>query len=176
MNRVFLLLGSNINKEHNLPAALDLLRAMTTVVSVAPIYESTPVLRESQPIFWNSAVIIETPLSPTDVKQRLIGRIEQRLKRVRSADKNAPRTIDIDIAFFNDAVGSYDGGDGRDRPLPDPDTLRFAHAAVPLADLAPDMAHPTTGDPLSAIAARLSAETDTQTLRQLSPQPILSNQ
>lgn len=156
MNRVFILLGSNIDKEHNLPAAIALLRELTAVVAVAPIYESAPVLMENQPTFWNCAALIETPLSATEFKQQVIQRVEQELHRVRvSGNKNAPRTIDLDIAFFNDEVGEYDGGDGRMRPLPDPDTLRFAHAAVPLADLAPDMPHPVTGEPLRNIASRL---------------------
>ena len=81
MNRVFLTLGSNIEKEHNLPAAIEMLRELATVTAVAPIYESAPVLLEEQPAFWNTAVLIETPLSPTAVKQQLITPIEQALKR-----------------------------------------------------------------------------------------------
>ena len=77
---------------------------------------------------------------------------------MRQADKNAPRTIDADIVLFNDAVFAYDGGDGRSRPLPDPDLQKFPHVAVPVADLLPDLPHPETGEPLGALAKRLLAD------------------
>jgi 7,8-dihydro-6-hydroxymethylpterin-pyrophosphokinase len=60
--------------------------------------------------------------------------------------------------LFNDAVFEYDGGDGRSRPIPDPDLLKFAHVTVPVADLLPDFPHPETGEPLGEIAKRLLAE------------------
>ncbi len=46
--------------------------------------------------------------------------------------------------------------------LPDPDVLTCAHVALPLADLAPDLCHPVTGEPLSRIAAALAAAVDIQ--------------
>jgi len=57
-------------------------------------------------------------------------------------DKNAPRTIDIDIALFNDEVL-------------DPEISIRAHLAVPLAEVAPDYRHAPSGKTLSQIAAEL---------------------
>ncbi len=155
MNHVYLVLGSNIEKERNLPQAIRLLRELTTVVQVAGVYETSPVGLLEQPVFWNTAVLIHTPLSPAEVKTHILGEIERRLGRVRQADKNAPRTIDLDIVLFNEVVGEYDGGDGRLRPIPDPDLLKFPHVAVPIAELTPNLPHPVTGEPLQAIADRL---------------------
>lgn len=138
-------MGSNIEKEQNLPRAIELLREMCEVTAVSPIYETEPVGLLNQPNFWNTAVLIQTDLTASQIKQQLIGPIETQLKRVRQADKNAPRTIDADIVLFNDAVFEYDGGDGRFRLIPDPDLAKFPHVAVPVADLLPDFLHPQTG-------------------------------
>ena len=157
-NQVVIALGSNIEKEQNLPRAIELLREMCVVTAVSPIYETEPVGLLNQPNFWNTAVLLQTDLTASQIKQQLIGSIETKLKRVRQADKNAPRTIDADIVLFNDAVFEYDGGDGRSRPVPDPDLAKFPHVAVPVADLLPNFPHPQTGEPLGELAQRLLAE------------------
>ena len=122
-NRAVLALGSNIEKEHNLPKAITMLEEMCQVTAVSPIYETEPVGLLNQPNFWNAAILIESELSAAEIKQKIIGVIEAKLRRVRQADKNAPRTIDADIVLFNDGVFEYDGGDGRSRFIPDPDLL-----------------------------------------------------
>ena len=157
-NQVVIALGSNIEKEQNLPRAIELLREMCVVTAVSPIYETEPVGLLNQPNFWNTAVLLQTDLSASQIKQQIIGTIETKLKRVRQTDKNAPRTIDADIVLFNDAVFEYDGGDGRSRPIPDPDLAKFPHVAVPVADLLPNFPHPQTGEPLGELAQRLLAE------------------
>jgi 2-amino-4-hydroxy-6-hydroxymethyldihydropteridine diphosphokinase len=158
MNHVFLILGSNIEKEKNIPRAVDLLRERTTVIQVAGVYESTPVGLVEQPVFWNTAVHIETGLDAADIKNEIIAPIEEELNRVRGEDKNAPRTIDLDIVLFNQEAFKYDPGDGRLRAVPDPDLSRFPHVAVPIAELAPNLPHPVTGVPLQTIADRLVKE------------------
>ena len=155
MNNVFLILGSNIEKERNLPTAVAHLGQMVEVMAVSSVYETMPVGLKEQPNFWNTAVHIQTLLSATQLKTHVLAAIEQKLKRVRQADKNAPRTIDLDIVLFNEDVFDYDGGDGRFRHIPDPDLLKFAHVAVPIAELAPDMLHPETAETLQAIAHHL---------------------
>lgn len=80
--------------------------------------------------------------------------IEAVLGRVRTADKNAPRPIDLDIALWGDRV-IEDRAAGL--VIPDPDILRWPHVAVPLADVAPDWVHPADGRTLAAIAAGLAA-------------------
>jgi 2-amino-4-hydroxy-6-hydroxymethyldihydropteridine diphosphokinase len=177
MNLVALSLGSNIDKEQNLPEAVRLLRDLCeqgtsvtepvevievpgSVVAVAPVYETAPTGLLNQPNFFNTAVLIQTPLSAAEVKETIIAAIETQLQRVRQANKNAPRTIDIDIALFNDSVFDYELSDGSTRRVPDKDILHFPHVAVPLADILPDMPHPETGELLSSIAARLLAESE----------------
>lgn len=160
MNLVALSLGSNINKEQNLPEAIRLLREMCAVQAIAPVYETAPTGLLNQPNFFNTAVLIQTSLSAVAVKEIIIADIETKLNRVRQADKNAPRTIDLDIALFNDGVFNYELSDGSTRRVPDKDILRFPHVAVPVADILPDMPHPETGERLSAIANNLLAKAD----------------
>ncbi|MEM7802918.1 MAG: 2-amino-4-hydroxy-6-hydroxymethyldihydropteridine diphosphokinase [Chloroflexota bacterium] len=148
---VFLLLGSNINKKENITAAITLLCRYTSVQAVSPIYESAPVGTRNQPAFYNGVVHIQTELKPDQIKLNIIQPIEQRLKRVRTADKNGPRTIDIDILLFNQAVMTY--AQGRKR-LPDEDILKYAHVAVPLAELIPQVYHPQTKQTFEEIAGQ----------------------
>lgn len=157
MNRVFLILGSNIDKENNLPRAVALLHGLCCVTAVSSVYETPPVGLEEQPSFFNAAVAIETEMSAAEIKRDVIGAVEKALKRVRTADKNAPRTIDVDIVLFNDAAFDYVAPDGRTRHVPDPDLRRFPHVAVPIAEIAGDRVHPETGQPLAELAAEVTA-------------------
>ena len=158
MNRIFLLLGSNIDKELNLPAAVTMLCRMCHVVELSSVYETIPMGLKEQPNYFNMAALIETDLDPCQLKLQIIQPIEIELQRQRKADKNAPRTMDLDIVLYNDDVFDYVPDNGLIHHLPDPDILRFAHVAVPIAELAPDKLHPETGQALSKIAADLMAE------------------
>ena len=158
MNVVYLLLGSNIEKERNIADAIRALMKCCQITAVSPLYETIPVLLLDQPTFFNIVVRLETTLTAGEIKCGIIDEIEQGLRRKRQTDKNVRRTIDIDIVLFNDEVMEYEGIDGRLRHLPDPDLLKYPHVTVPLADLVPDMPHPETGEPFRDIAARLWQE------------------
>jgi len=152
VNRVFVALGSNIQSEYHMPEAVRRLSLHCRLVAVSPVYETTPVGNTEQPNFLNAAALIETELTAAELKARVLQVIEQELGRVRTEDKNAPRTIDLDIALF---VGQdLDAGS---RAFHDPDILRYAHLAVPLADIAPQRRHPATGQTLQEIAQSLPA-------------------
>jgi 2-amino-4-hydroxy-6-hydroxymethyldihydropteridine diphosphokinase len=151
-NRAYLSLGSNMDKERNLPCAVAMLRSAGSLLAISQAYETAPVGSADQPSFLNAAVLLETELSARDLKQGIIAGIESRLGRIRNPqDKNAPRTIDIDISLWNDEVTEV-----LDQPIPDPDILRFAHVAVPLAEIAPDLIHPQEGQSLARIAEQLA--------------------
>jgi dihydroneopterin aldolase/2-amino-4-hydroxy-6-hydroxymethyldihydropteridine diphosphokinase len=147
LNRVLVLLGSNINAEYNLQEAVARLAQRSRLVAVSPAYRTQPVGTMEQPGFINGAVLVETRLEPQAFKQEVLRVIEGELGRVRTGDKNAPRTIDLDIALYNDAAFEMDDGH-----IPDPDILRYSHAARPLADIAPGWRHPEIGETLEQIA------------------------
>jgi 2-amino-4-hydroxy-6-hydroxymethyldihydropteridine diphosphokinase len=159
-NRVFVTLGSNINPMANLRAVLARLRvhAAASVVAVSPVYETAPVGTVDQANFLNVAVLIETSLSARSLKSDVLQPIEQALGRVRTTDKNAARTIDLDIALFNHNVLDH-----ASRHIPDPDILKYRHVAVPLADLAPYYIHPETGQALAEISRDLTMDRELHT-------------
>lgn len=152
MPAVLITLGSNIDKEVNLPQALDALRRHPAmqIIAVSPIYVTAPVGGEpGQSEFYNAAAWIETDLAPAVLRERLRA-IEARQGRVRTMDKYRARTIDLDIAFYGQETLTINGG-----PVPDPDIVHLAHLALPLADIAPNWRHPNYDLTLRQIADNL---------------------
>ncbi|HXY35242.1 MAG TPA: 2-amino-4-hydroxy-6-hydroxymethyldihydropteridine diphosphokinase [Planctomycetaceae bacterium] len=156
-NRAYLSLGSNIEPEKNLPAAVRELAALGRVLTLSSVWESAPfpapdapvrVAGNAGPSFLNAAVLLETELSAPEIYDRVISVIERKLGRVRDPrNKNAPRTIDIDLSLFNNKVLEFAG-----RRVPDPDILKRPFVAVPLAELDPDYVHPIECRRLAEIA------------------------
>ncbi len=146
----WLALGSNIRPEENLARAVTLLAERFPDLAVSSAWQSPPADGSDQPDYLNAAVRIRTDLTPEELLAGVIAPIERQLGRRRTADKFAPRTIDIDLALYDERVGEYSG-----KRLPHPDILTMAHTALPLAELSPEVRHPETGEPLRAIAARL---------------------
>lgn len=155
MAEVYLSLGSNIQPERHLKAALTLLRERCALRACSSVYRTPPQGDPDQADFLNMAVKVTTSLSPEQFKRLVIGDIEAQLGRVRDPhNKNAPRTIDLDISLWNHEVLDYG-----DKPwhIPEPDIAHFAHVAVPLAEIVPDYVHPETGQTLAHIAASLDS-------------------
>lgn len=161
-HRVVVLLGSNIDKERNIPAAATMLHDATHVLAISAVYETTAAgASQEQPSYFNAALILLTDQTPEQLKDGLLADIEQKLGRKRTSDRFAARTIDLDIALFDNEIIDYVPADGRLHHIPDPDLLHYAHCTVPVADLLPDMPHPETGERLRDIADRLLADIDT---------------
>ena len=155
-NLAYLALGSNIEPEQNLKKAVALLAASSRVLAVSPVWETPALNRPDQPNFLNAATLVETNQNAAAFKRQVIRRIEDELGRVRTADKYAPRPIDIDIMFFNRQIFELDN-----HHIPDPEVLERPFVAIPLAQIAPDYCHPETGQTLRDIAGQFKvAETD----------------
>jgi 2-amino-4-hydroxy-6-hydroxymethyldihydropteridine diphosphokinase len=140
-HRVCLLLGSNIQPEKNLSLAARLLQEQVTLLQVSSVWESHAVGSDGAN-FLNVALLACTPLQAQALKQRVLHPIEAQLGRVRSVDKNAARTIDLDILLF-------------DGQLLDHNLWQYAFRAVPLAEILPDYAS-ETGESLKSAALRLA--------------------
>ena len=136
------LLGSNVERERNIPEAIRRLRRHPSleVKRVSRVFESAahggP---PDAPDFYNAAAVVVTDLTPLELKAELRA-IEARLGRHRSEDRNAPRSIDLDLAYYDDVDIELDGWQ-----IPDPGATTDAHVAVPIADVAPEWVHPRTG-------------------------------
>lgn len=123
-HHVCLLLGSNIQPERNLPRGVAELQRHLRVFRVSSAWQSAAV-GSPGPDFLNCALLASTPLSADVLKTEVLRPLEAQLGRIRSTDKNAPRTIDIDIILFDGA-------------LLEPALWERAHVAVPVAELLPD--------------------------------------
>lgn len=146
---VFISLGSNIEPEVHLATAVQRLKELGSLIGLSTVYQNPAVGPTQQPDFLNTAALIETDLT-IDAIRDLLRHIEVDLGRVRTEDKYAPRTIDLDLCLFGDLVVET-----AQFILPDPGLLTLAHLAIPLAELAPDYIHPVTGESLKDIADRL---------------------
>lgn len=130
MARFYLSLGSNLDPEEHLRAALHELRARFGALSVSPVYESEAVGFAGPP-FWNLAVGLESDLDAETLNVWLHA-LEERQGRVRGGSRYADRTLDLDIVAINDRA--------TDRP-----ELQHAFVLAPLADIAPGIVEPHSG-------------------------------
>jgi 2-amino-4-hydroxy-6-hydroxymethyldihydropteridine diphosphokinase len=134
---VYLSLGSNLgDRASNLRQAVDRLRELGTITAVSSLYETEPVeVERTQPWFLNCVVAIETELMPKQFLSRTLA-IEQELGR-RRIEKKGPRTLDIDIVLFGNAVV-----DSRGLTIPHPAMHHRRFVLEPLVEIAPDVRHP----------------------------------
>jgi 2-amino-4-hydroxy-6-hydroxymethyldihydropteridine diphosphokinase len=133
---VYVAAGSNIEPEKHLARALDALADFFGPLTVSPAYRNKAVGFAGDD-FVNLAVRFATDLPATKVKERL-EEIEKRCGRPPNAPKWAARTMDLDILMYGEEVS-----DDAALRLPRPDLVRRAYMLRPLADIAPDLEHPT---------------------------------
>jgi 2-amino-4-hydroxy-6-hydroxymethyldihydropteridine diphosphokinase len=135
MTRVYLSLGSNIEPEKNLCAALAELRAKFGDILVSPVYRYAAVGFEG-PDFLNLAVGMDTDLDPHALNDWLHA-MEDRHGRRRDVPRFSSRTVDADIVLYGDQVLSGEGN----LQIPRPE-LKHAFVLKPLTDIAADVVHP----------------------------------
>jgi 2-amino-4-hydroxy-6-hydroxymethyldihydropteridine diphosphokinase len=150
MAHAFVSLGSNIEPETNIRAALHLLKEQVVILAISTVYLTEPIGHAEQSSFYNCVVSIGTDLPPREVKIVVLRRIENKLGRIRSNNKSAPRTIDLDLLLYENLVVNTG-----DLTLPDPDIRTRSFLAAPLYELAPDLVLPDSKESISAIAAKL---------------------
>lgn len=137
--RVALSLGSNMLPHANLRSAIAALRDRFGQVCVSSVYRF-PAVGFDGPDFLNAAAVIETGLSPQALNDWLHA-LEDAHGRDRSGPRYGDRPLDIDIVLFGDLV--LDGAGHLQIPR---DELAHAFVLKPLADIAPQMVQPVTGE------------------------------
>jgi 2-amino-4-hydroxy-6-hydroxymethyldihydropteridine diphosphokinase len=131
---IFLGLGSNIGDRFaNLKNAIDFLDLNTEVAS--SIYETDPVEYLNQPRFLNQVIKVDTALRPLELLS-WCHKVEQKLGRTREIYKG-PRTIDIDLLFYNDEVI-----ESSILTLPHPGIPHRKFVLIPMDEIAPNFIHP----------------------------------
>jgi 2-amino-4-hydroxy-6-hydroxymethyldihydropteridine diphosphokinase len=133
---VYLSLGSNVgDREIQLRDALRRLAANGRVVAVSSFYETEPVEFTDQAWFLNCVAALETTETPEQLLMALL-HIEQQMGRQR-IQKKGPRTIDIDILLFDEAIV-----DSPALTIPHPAMHQRRFVLEPLAEIAPEVRHP----------------------------------
>ena len=153
MARAFVSMGSNIDPETNVRSALRLLKQQVTIRQISTVLRTEPIGPPGQPPYYNCVVGVETDLAPVIFKQNVLRRIEAALGRTRTADKYAPRTIDLDLLLYGDVVMKTD-----ELVLPDPDIAARPFLAALLRELAPGLVTPGTGVTIGDVASPLSSD------------------
>jgi 2-amino-4-hydroxy-6-hydroxymethyldihydropteridine diphosphokinase len=137
----YLSLGSNIQPEAHLVKAIERLREYGRIEKTSSAWESESVGAEG-PNYLNACVLLATPLLQTELKAQALLPIETELGRRRSANKFAPRTIDIDIVIF-------------DGQACDDKYWEQAFVVVPLAEIHAGYQNPLTKENITKTAACL---------------------
>ncbi|MEO8955361.1 MAG: GTP cyclohydrolase MptA [Ktedonobacteraceae bacterium] len=147
---VYLALGSNLgDRRGHLSAAIQQLREIMDVSAVSSVYETEPVGYLEQPRFLNMVCSGTTQLSAQELLKYAKG-IEATLGR-QTTVRNGPRPIDIDIIFFDDLRLMED-----DLTVPHPRMAERAFVLVPLAEIAPDLIDPGSGQTVEELLATVS--------------------
>jgi 2-amino-4-hydroxy-6-hydroxymethyldihydropteridine diphosphokinase len=140
LKTVYLSLGSNLgDREGHLRTALERLTAAEVhVARRSSVYETEPRDLREQPWFLNMALEAQTDLFPMQLLARILN-IEREMGRQRRTPKG-PRTIDIDILLYGNAVIGV-----ATLQVPHPRLAERRFVLEPLAEIAPDLRHPVIG-------------------------------
>jgi 2-amino-4-hydroxy-6-hydroxymethyldihydropteridine diphosphokinase len=148
----YVALGSNLgSRERLLCGAVASLRATPGVrdVVVSPVYETDPVGPGEQGPYLNAVARLGTTLPPAQLLERLLA-IESEAGRQRGPERNAPRSLDLDLLLFGSARLDEPG-----LTVPHPRLVERGFVLEPLRDLAPELVHPVLGETIDTLARRV---------------------
>ena len=137
--KIILGLGSNLGKrEENLEKACNLLQQNLGKITIkSSIIETKPWGFESQDMFLNSALVIDTDKTPFEALSICL-QIEQLLGRVRTnAQTYHSRLIDIDILFYENQII-----ESSELVIPHPLICKRDFVLIPLKGIIPEFIHP----------------------------------
>jgi 2-amino-4-hydroxy-6-hydroxymethyldihydropteridine diphosphokinase len=146
----YVAIGSNLgDREATIARALELLDdpPELRLVRVASVRETDPVGVVDQPLFLNTAARLETTLGPRELLDRLLA-VERDLGRVRTAERWGPRTLDLDLLLYGEAVLDEPG-----LTVPHPRLHERRFVLEPLSELAPNLVVPGRGQVKALLAA-----------------------
>ena len=148
MPQVYIAAGSNVEPERHLAMASTELEKHFPGVRFSAWYRNRAVGFEGDD-FINFVAGFSTDLAIEDVVERLHF-IEAVCGRTREAPRWAPRTMDLDVLLYGDLVRQT-----ATLKVPRPDLLKRAYMLGPLADLAPEVVHPTEKLPIGELWRRI---------------------
>ena len=131
----FISLGSNINREHNISSALEVLQYKFGELTYSSIYESASVGFSGE-AFLNLVISFYSDHEPLHITLQLKS-IETDHHRVRTEEKFSSRTLDLDLLLYDQQIISNNTFN-----IPHDDILNYAFVLEPLAEIAPNRHHP----------------------------------
>jgi 2-amino-4-hydroxy-6-hydroxymethyldihydropteridine diphosphokinase len=152
MVRVYVSIGSNIEREPNIRAAVQALRERFGTLTLSNVYENQAIGFEGDN-FYNLVAAFDTKESPEGVIA-ILHDIEQRLGRKREPSRFSSRTIDLDLLLYSDLIREQ-----ATLRLPRREVDEYACVLRPLAELAPKARHPRSGETFAALWARFDKTT-----------------
>jgi len=135
--RVYVSIGSNIERETHIRSAIRALQRRYGTLALSSVYESPPVGFDGEN-FYNLVVAFEADSPPEQLVADL-HEIERAHGRQRSGDRFGPRTLDLDLLMYGDLIRHDDAVD-----LPRREILDYAFVLQPFAEIAADAVHPET--------------------------------
>lgn len=150
--RVAIALGSNLgDRAAALDAAAARLGEFLDRLTISSYRQTAPVdVPSPQPAYLNAACVGLTMLDPRTLLDRLLA-IEQGLGRERPYPR-APRTLDVDLILYGDRIVDEPG-----LTIPHQRFRERAFVLDPLAEIAPDLVDPVTGETVAALRERVHA-------------------
>mgnify|MGYP001161113239 FL=1 len=145
---VVISVGTNIDRENNLKAALAALRHTYGALRMSPVF-SNPAVGFTGPEFYNLVVSFETTQTVTEVTTFLHG-VEANQGRTRQGDRLDSRELDLDLLLYGDHVLHGEGID-----VPRGEILEHPYVLMPLSWLLPDDRHPVTQERYAAMWTRM---------------------
>ena len=149
MARVFVSVGSNIDKEKNIHSAIAALQTEFGALICSNVYQTEAVGFVGED-FHNLVIGFDTCRSPEEVA-KVLRQIEQSHGRKRGKERFLSRTLDLDLLLYADLIIQQDG-----LQLPRDEITRYAFVLGPLAEIAGDLKHPQSGKPLKELWAEMS--------------------
>lgn len=142
-NQVCILVGSNIDPIQNCRSAVQELSRNVKIIKSSSIWETESIGSPGEN-FLNFALLFQTENNLELLKTTILRPLEEKLGRVRSANKNAPRTMDLDVVLFNSVVV-------------DEKMWEQYFIALPMSELFPQIVNSQSGISLREIARELAA-------------------
>ena len=135
MARVYVSIGSNIDKEKNIASSVCALQEHFGELDISNVYETKAVGFKGDD-FHNLVVGFDTDEAPLEISQ-VLKQIETDHDRTRGKEKFESRTLDLDQLLYGDLVMQMEGVN-----VPHPDIMRYNFVLKPLAELAGNVEHP----------------------------------
>jgi 2-amino-4-hydroxy-6-hydroxymethyldihydropteridine diphosphokinase len=152
--RIYISLGSNIDRETNTRAGVAALCDAFGELTLSSVYESAAVGFDGD-AFYNMVIACESPLAVHATNRRLAA-IEDAHGRDRSGPKFSSRSLDLDLLLYDDVVINENG-----LSLPRDEILKYAFVLWPLAEIAPNLKHPLDGRDYATLWAAFDKSQET---------------